>query len=115
MSLVKEYRSDGTRHPPKPLVGFDGPDNVFEVETILDRRESKRGKRVKTAYLVKWLGYGPENNTWEPAENILDPDLIKDYEKTKKRTVLFLHDSRDCPETAVSLLQPTQEKIKLLK
>ena len=38
--------------------------------------------------------------------------------------VLFLHDSRDCPETAVSLLhqkrlgsgsEPTKEKIKLLK
>ena len=37
---------------------------------------------------------------------------------------LFLHDSRDCPETAVSLLhqkrlgsgsEPTKEKIKLLK
>ena len=38
--------------------------------------------------------------------------------------VLFLHDSRDCPETDVSLLhqkrlgsgsEPTKEKIKLLK
>ena len=38
--------------------------------------------------------------------------------------ILFLHDSRDCPETAVSLLhqkrlgsgtEPTKEKIKLLK
>ena len=38
--------------------------------------------------------------------------------------IIFLHDSRDCPETAVSLLhqkrlgsgsEPTKEKIKLLK
>ena len=48
----------------------------------------------------------------------------KQKQKTLNDELLFLHDSRDCPETAVSLLhqkrlgsgsEPTKEKIKLLK
>ena len=39
-------------------------DEVYEVEKILDNRDSQ--------YLVKWVGYGPEANTWEPVENLLN-------------------------------------------
>src|SRR6476469_2772975 len=34
--------------------------NVFNVETILKTR--KRGK--VTEYLVRWVGYGPEHDSW---------------------------------------------------
>ena len=39
-------------------------DELYEVEKILDNRDSQ--------YLVKWVGYGPEANTWEPVENLLN-------------------------------------------
>ena len=80
VSLIKPYKSNGTRHPPKPLAGFED-DNVFPVDALLDKRVTKSGKRTKTQYLVKWKGYGPEENTWVPVANILDPGLIRDYEK----------------------------------
>ena len=79
---MKPYRSDGTRHPPMPLVGFD-EDDVFQVDMLLDKRISRYRKTEKISYLVKWHGYGPEHNTWEPAENILDSDLIKAFEAKK--------------------------------
>ncbi|QRW26676.1 Transposon Tf2-7 polyprotein [Rhizoctonia solani] len=36
----------------------------YEVEQIID---SKR-QRGKWFYLIKWKGYGPEDNSWEPEE-----------------------------------------------
>ena len=77
VSLVK-YRSDGTWHPPKPQTGFEGED-VYKADTLLAKRERKSGKRTLVSYLVKWHGSGPESNTWEPAANILDKQLITDY------------------------------------
>ena len=32
-------------------------------------------------YLVIWRGYPAEENTWEPADNILDAALIADFER----------------------------------
>jgi hypothetical protein len=38
----------------------------YEVEQVLDQR--KRGRGIQ--YLIKWKGYGHEENTWEPASNL---------------------------------------------
>lgn len=38
----------------------------FEVEDILQSREDD-GVRL---FLVKWKGYPPDNNTWEPESNL---------------------------------------------
>ena len=39
----------------------------YEVEEILDSKREKGGWE----YLIKWKGYGPEHNTWEPRGNLL--------------------------------------------
>ena len=36
---------------------------AYVIEFILDVRKSRDGSRE---FLVKWLNYGPEWNTWEP-------------------------------------------------
>ena len=50
-------------------------EDVFTVETLLDVRG--RGKHTK--YLVKWLGYPDEENSWEPARNIVCDSLIQEF------------------------------------
>jgi len=52
-----------TAPPPPELV--DGEEE-YVVKEILDSRMFRR----RLQYLVKWEGYGIENNTWEYAENL---------------------------------------------
>lgn len=67
-------------------------EDKFEVTEILDKQ--KRGKKVE--YLVSWKGYGPEDDTWEPASGMKNtselvdkfnqkyPEADKVYKKTRR-------------------------------
>jgi len=48
----------------------------YEVESILDSKISKG----KLFYFVHWKGYDNSENSWEPAQNLLNsPTLIRDF------------------------------------
>ena len=53
-------------------------DEEYEVESILQSRFVKKKKQ----YLVKWVNYSDEWNTWEPMENLEgSQDLVAAFEK----------------------------------
>jgi len=60
----------------------------YEVEELLDRRfRQVRGKKVKE-YLVRWKGFGPEANSWEPHKNVSHCEeqlKVIDRKKTEER------------------------------
>lgn len=59
---------------------------VFDAECIL----SKRPRKGKLEYLVKWRGWSSKHNSWEPEENILDPRLLAAFHKREQeRELLF--------------------------
>ncbi|XP_075237257.1 chromodomain-containing protein chromator isoform X3 [Lycorma delicatula] len=51
----------------------------FVVEKIVSRRFNQKKKQYE--YLLKWEGYPPEQNTWEPEENMSTcKHLLKEFE-----------------------------------
>jgi len=47
----------------------------FEVEDIVNHRH----KKGKIEYLIRWKGYTPQDDSWEPEDNLECPDKIKAY------------------------------------
>jgi len=79
VSLLKPYRQDGNKKPPPAPVDIEG-ELEYEVERILDCRDVRSGKKMQREFLVKWLGYGHEHNSWEPEANCLNaPKALNDY------------------------------------
>jgi hypothetical protein len=76
VSLLRPYRADGRVQPPPPVLTLEGEEE-YEVERILDHITDKRNH---TKFLVKWLGYGPEHNSWEPSSGLENcPDIVQAY------------------------------------
>lgn len=49
----------------------------FDVEIILDSRISNN----ELQYLVKWMEYGPESNSWEPADFLNCPEKLQQFHR----------------------------------
>ena len=74
------YPSQQARLPDEPPdLEADDPDKaVYDVEAILGARV----RRGNLQYLVKWLGYSDEENSWEPAGELLAAeDAIRNFYK----------------------------------
>ncbi|KNZ71349.1 Chromobox like protein, partial [Termitomyces sp. J132] len=75
------------RHAPDPFPGQRSsrplPVEVedeyhYEVDEILDSWVV----RGQLQYLVRWKGYGPEDNTWEPRKNLdRAPNELRDFHR----------------------------------
>lgn len=56
--------------------------DMYYVERILDERASRK-PGSGWEYLVRWLGWSPEHDSWEPESNISDRTLIVEYHQRK--------------------------------
>ncbi|CAJ0945814.1 unnamed protein product [Ranitomeya imitator] len=61
--------------PPTPVL-VDG-ELEYVVEKILDSRFSRR----RLQYLVKWKGYGQEDNSWVSASDVHAADLVRTFHR----------------------------------
>ncbi|KAJ9513280.1 hypothetical protein QJQ45_001318 [Haematococcus lacustris] len=84
VSLVKPYVGDAVPNlvAPPPDRWEDGQP-VYEVEKLVDHRLTS-GYRPQLEFLVKWVGYPSESNTWEPLVNLQGSmDLVREYAAAK--------------------------------
>ena len=66
----------------------EGEGEEFEVEAILDYRAADDGSEE---YLVKWVGFTEEENTWEPRESVDGLDVLEAFErKMAKKATKFV-------------------------
>ena len=62
--------------PPPDLIGGE---EFYEVEQIHGHRCHGHSRTLQ--YLIKWKGSPESDNTWEPADQVLAPDLLREYHK----------------------------------
>ncbi|QRW23677.1 Retrotransposable element Tf2 protein [Rhizoctonia solani] len=78
--LSKSYKSPSQPFPEKPPPETIEGEEEYEVEQIIDSKQ----QQGKWFYLIKWKGYGPEDNSWEP-EELLEhsQDKIKRFNQAR--------------------------------
>ena len=69
----KQKGRDGRASAPIDELGQD----VYRVDYLL----GKRDKDAKVQYLVRWVGYDANDDTWEDEANIIDKKLIRDFQR----------------------------------
>ncbi|SJL09293.1 uncharacterized protein ARMOST_12670 [Armillaria ostoyae] len=80
--------------PPPPLLNIIQGKKEYDVESILDDKphkvHRKKGEpsKIVTDYLVKWKGYGLEENKWTTEKFLGNAkEVIANYLKSKKGAV----------------------------
>ena len=83
-SLLTPYQkplfSNQKKKPPQPPEVI-GNELRYEVESILDSRKRKKGRSHQIEFLVKWKGYGSEENSWEAKRDVHAPQLVSEFRK----------------------------------
>ena len=73
----------------------DLKESTYNIDKILDKRK----KNGHIEYLIKWIGYTNEDNTWESRDNLIEDgakDLLDAYDKETKKKIKYLPQKKCC-------------------
>ena len=76
LELLKPYHAHpDSQHVNNDMKQVNDSDEEYVVERVIDVRDSNDGGKE---YLVKWKGYPMSENTWEPAEHMMNAQRLID-------------------------------------
>jgi len=70
---LREFHYDPARTDPKDVAVQNKGE--FFIETILEHR-GDRQRRTSMEFKVRWRGYGPEHDSWEPYKNLAHSEQL---------------------------------------
>lgn len=71
--LVKQYQRGLDQR--EEIMEHSYDEREFEVETIIGHKETANGKQ----YLIRWKGFGQDEDTWEKESNLNCPKILNAY------------------------------------
>ena len=83
VALLRRYQTDPRRvSENQPDDEIEG-ENYFKVERILDHQDRKkpgRSRAIRRYFLIRWEGYPPSEDSWEPEDNLREcEDALQEY------------------------------------
>jgi len=82
VSLLKKFVPQGHQGfvAAPPAADWIAGELVYEVEEILDHRDSVVGRQKRRQFLIKWVGYDAIHNSWERESNLVScDDALAEY------------------------------------
>jgi hypothetical protein len=114
-SLLTPYVETELHGPnfPEPPPEIIKNDLEFEVEQIVGSR--RVGKKKSLQYKIRWKGYSPAHDSWEPAPQVHAPELIKRFRSSHQNNatinyqsasgILSKHQARTPPRDCATLTE----------
>src|SRR5229473_2625452 len=105
-SLLSPYRETDAHGPnySRPSPDLIEGEEEYEVEKVINHRHAGRARTLQ--YLIKWKGYPEADNTWEPADQVHAPQIIKAYHR---RNPLEDKRRRASARTLIRILSSTKQ------
>ena len=98
-------------HKPPPEIIEGEPE--YEVEAIIGSRRTRKNKRLQ--YRIRWKGYSAAHDSWEPANQIHAPELIKEYQMTKLKRKLQIQYTSATMTKAEPLKREKRQELTKIK
>lgn len=104
-----------TNPAPPPIAVDESGRELWAIEEILKSRRRRKTKEFE--YYIKWRGYGPEHNSWEPLLHMVDATTsIKMYENKYPKRPKPTKEERDAARAkAQQQDQPSRDDLEDLE
>jgi hypothetical protein len=89
---LRPFRYDATRVDPREVANAD--QRVTDIESVLAHKGSIKAKK-SLKFKVRWVGEGPEGDTWEPWANLRTNRFLFEYLVRRKLRIWIPVQYRD--------------------